>query len=168
MDGVLVDFHLQFKHYFKDELLKAGYDLSYVSSHNYENDPQFKRFSHRMIKTVGPEFWFTMPFTKFGRKLWKSIKKKDVTILTGIDNSEEHIKLGKSIWIQNNLKVSSDIMICDINKSKYCKGRNNILIDDSVINCMSWEKAGGAYRLYVDVPLIANSIIEDVSLDLIC
>jgi hypothetical protein len=91
-----------------------------------------------------------MDWINDGKKLWGYLKNlRGVEILTGSPREKvgEQAKIGKEIWVKNNL---GDVKINHIEgKLKYTFVRNGeILIDDSIRNCELWDAAGGISILH--------------------
>lgn len=95
------------------------------------------------------EHWAGLPWSASGEYLWKNIKKYNPMILTTpLDTAS---RIGKRIWVMNNLNIPLERIIFSHNKSKYAineNGEPNILIDDFEVNTKPFEKKGGKAFLY--------------------
>ena len=93
-------------------------------------------------------FWSGLDWMPSGKTLWNFIKDLHPTLLTAppmnLEPSWEATKVGKKIWAENNLGAGVP-MIVDIDKEKYVKGPQSILIDDSKHNKGPWEKNKGSF-----------------------
>jgi hypothetical protein len=135
MDGVLVDFDKQF------EKASGG-----ISPREYE-DKNGKEAFWNVITEKGVGFWVGMPWMVNGKQLWDHIKPYNPKLLSAPSRSNES-RLGKRLWVRNNLPGTELILAYAENKKNYADG-NNILIDDRPSNIDQWNAAGGIGILFI-------------------
>ncbi len=121
MDGVLVDFDLKLKEIF-------GYLPTKLDKEQWE-----------IISNSGPKWWVSLKWMPDGKELWNYLKAYKPILLTS-PSKHKHSRLGKKIWIFNN--IGSTPFIIDSDKAKYAQP-GDILIDDRKENISKWEEAGG-------------------------
>jgi hypothetical protein len=133
MDGVITDFNKELSHILKKPI-KKDFDFG--------NDPKI----WGAINRAGKNFWYHMPWTSNGHKLWEALEAYEPTILSAPSNHPSS-KVGKKEWLEENLP---DVpYIIEQKKEKYA-GKNKILIDDREKNIKKWEEAGGIGILHKD------------------
>jgi hypothetical protein len=135
MDGVLVDFDKQF------EKASGG-----ISPREYE-DKNGKEAFWNVINEKGVGFWVGMPWMVSGKQLWDHIKPYNPKLLSAPSRSNES-RLGKRLWVKNNIPGTELILAYAENKKNYADG-NNILIDDRPSNIDQWKAAGGIGILFI-------------------
>jgi len=139
MDGVLCDFHTEFK-------IRAGVDTV-----QYEAEHGTKKF-WEFINEQGISFWSEMAPMKDMDELKSFVFDNflEIGILSSSSrkNGSIHAEEGKRLWLQKHNFTSeikdNNIIIVDSarDKQNYAKpGR--ILVDDYVRNINSWKERGG-------------------------
>jgi hypothetical protein len=128
MDGVLCDFDNRFKEF--SGLLPEKYIEKY-------NEDSF----WRLINKEGVNFWSEMKWMNDGKLLWNYTKKYNPTLLSAPSKKYES-RLGKQLWVKNNIPNTKLILTPASNKKKY-SGKNKILIDDREDNIEQWVSVGG-------------------------
>ena len=136
MDGVLVDFDKQFE--------KAS---SGVPPREYEEKNGKEAFWNLIDNENGVGFWVGMPWMPNGKQLWEYIKPNDPMLLSSPSRSNSS-RLGKRLWVRNNLPGTKLILANAANKKNYADS-NNILIDDRPSNVDQWKAAGGIGILFI-------------------
>ena len=135
MDGVLTDFDEQFKK------LSNGVPPGEYESKNGKN--QF----WALVDEGGVGFWVGMPWMPNGQTLWNKIKPYNPTLLSA-PSSKNESRLGKRLWVKNNLPGTKLILASAQNKQNY-SGANRILIDDRPSNVEQWRSQGGIGILFI-------------------
>ena len=136
MDGVLVDFDKQF------EKASGG-----VPPREYEEKNGKEAFWNLIDNENGVGFWVGMPWMPNGKQLWEYIKPNDPMLLSSPSRSNSS-RLGKRLWVRNNLPGTKLILANAANKKNYADS-NNILIDDRPSNVDQWKAAGGIGILFI-------------------
>ena len=136
MDGVLVDFDKQF------EKASGG-----VPPREYEEKNGKEAFWNLIDNENGVGFWVGMPWMPNGKQLWEYIKPNTPMLLSSPSRSESS-RLGKRLWVRNNLPGTKLILANSYNKKNYADS-NNILIDDRPSNVDQWKAAGGIGILFI-------------------
>ena len=130
MDGVLTDFDKSFEKYSKG-----------IPPREYE-----KKFGKdgfwKLIDGEGKVgFWVGMPWMEDAKQYWDYIKDFDVELLSSPSRSETS-RLGKRLWVRNNMPGVKLTLAQAFNKKNYAEP-NHILIDDRKSNIDQWIAAGG-------------------------
>lgn len=128
MDGVLTDFD------------KAYYELVGMRS-DIAKDKLTPQEFWFPIKNAGRNWWKNMDWQPGGKQLWKYIKKYNPTLLSA-PSIERSSKVGKRMWVNDNLPNVKLIMTRSSNKKKYANPKS-ILIDDTKRNIDDWNSSGG-------------------------
>ena len=81
-----------------------------------------------------------------GEKLWGYIKKYKPILLSSPSRSESS-RLGKRLWVKNNLSGTKLVLARSADKQNYA-GPNNILIDDREDNIQQWKSKNGIGILF--------------------
>ena len=128
MDGVLCDFERRFE------------DLTGMSPKSFKDKEGIDEF-WRVIDEDGVRFWVGMPWMPDGEKLYNYIKPNLYSLLSSPswDNSS---RLGKRLWVKNNLPDTKLILAQAKDKQNYAQS-NRILIDDRPSNIDQWRSQGG-------------------------
>jgi hypothetical protein len=129
MDGVITDFDSRFKKY-SNGVSPSEYESTYGTSNFWE-----------LISEQGVRFWVGMPWMKDGKQYWNYIKKYTPILLSSPSNENES-RLGKRLWVKNNIPGTKLILARAKNKQNY-SGENKILIDDKPSNIEEWKSQGG-------------------------
>jgi len=129
MDGVITDFDSQF------EKLSDG-----VPPSEYEKRNGKEAF-WKLISDKGVGFWVGMPWMPDGLEYWDYIKQYDPTLLSA-PSRDESSKLGKRLWVKNNISGAKLVLAYAQDKQKYA-APNHILIDDRLSNIEQWRSQGG-------------------------
>ncbi len=157
MDDTLAAFKTAFRKasgFYPDEF-KAG-ALAYYQAAGIEKRDAEKRFvtDFWLVVLATKQFWENIPPMDDFKKTWKFFKKYNPVVLTAVP---EFVELrmdairGKRKWIDKYM--GEDIPMIHINlnslkhdkmdKTIYCTGKDDFLIDDNKLNVESWNKAGG-------------------------
>jgi hypothetical protein len=95
----------------------------------------------KLIDKAGVGFWVGMPWMSDGKTYWDYIKEHNPTLLSSPSMSSES-RLGKRLWVKNNLPGTKLILAQAKDKQNYaCK--DCILIDDRPSNIDQWRSKGG-------------------------
>lgn len=141
MDGVITDFDTQF------EKLSGG-----ISPDEYEKKNGKEAF-WKLIRDKGVGFWVGMPWMSDGLEYWNYIKQYNPTLLSA-PSKDESSRLGKRLWVKNNIPGTKLILAYAQDKQKYA-APNHILIDDRPSNIEQWRSQGGIGILHTSA---ANTI----------
>jgi len=134
MDGVLTDFDESFK--------KAS---GGIAPRDYENKFGINKF-WELIDSKGVGFWVGMPYMSDGEQYWNYIKDYNVELLSSPSRSESS-RLGKRLWVRNNMPGVKLTLAYSADKQKYAAS-NHILIDDRKSNIDQWVSRGGVGILH--------------------
>tara|TARA_R110000751_G_scaffold11771_5_gene40946 strand:+ start:10930 stop:13533 length:2604 start_codon:yes stop_codon:yes gene_type:complete len=145
MDGVLTDFDKSFEKYSKG-----------IPPREYE-----KKFGKdgfwKLIDGEGKVgFWVGMPWMEDGKQYWDYIKDYDVELLSSPSRSETS-RLGKRLWVRNNMPGVKLTLAQAYNKMNYAEP-NHILIDDRKSNIEQWIEAGGIGILHTSAQDTINQL----------
>ena len=135
MDGVLTDFDDRFKKYSND-VMPSAFEKRYGKDKFWE-----------LIDGQGVAFWVGMPWMGDGKQYWDYIKDFDVELLSSPSRSETS-RLGKRLWVRNNMPGVKLTLAQAFNKKNYAEP-NHILIDDRKSNIDQWIAAGGIGILHI-------------------
>jgi hypothetical protein len=138
MDGVLTDFEKRFTSLNPEKLSPAQYQTKYG----------IEKFWSFIDEENGVKFWVGMQWMKDGKELWEYIKKYNPTLLSAPSRNNES-RLGKRLWVKNNLPGVKLILASASKKQNY-SGRNKILIDDRPDNIKQWRAQGGKGILHTN------------------
>ena len=145
MDGVLTNFDKQFKE------LSGG-----IAPKDYE-DKYGKDAFWSLISEGGVGYWVGMPWMPNGKQLWEYISKYNPIILSA-PSRENESRLGKRLWVRNNLKPKPKLILASAaNKPNYST-RNKILIDDRPDTIDNWNAKGGTGILFKST----SQVIEEL------
>ena len=145
MDGVLTDFDKSFEKYSKG-----------IPPREYE-----KKFGKdgfwKLIDGEGKVgFWVGMPWMEDAKQYWDYIKDYDVELLSSPSRSETS-RLGKRLWVRNNMPGIKLTLAQAYNKRNYAEP-NHILIDDRESNIEQWREAGGIGILHTSAADTINQL----------
>ena len=129
MDGVLADFEARFEQY-SDGL----------TTNEYRDKFGIKAF-WKLINDEGVGFWVGIPWMPDGKELYDYIKPNLFSLLSA-PSSENSSRLGKRLWVRNNLPGIKLNLARAADKQNYA-APNHILIDDRVSNIEQWKSQGG-------------------------
>ena len=146
MDGVLTDFNFQFMKV-SDGIHPSEYE------HNRGTDKFWE-----LIDGKGVGFWVGMPWMPDGKQYWDYIKKYNPILLSAPSRSETS-RLGKRLWVRNNLPGTKLILAQAKDKQKYAH-KNAILIDDRPSNISQWRSQGGIGILHTSAADTINKLKE--------
>jgi hypothetical protein len=127
MDGVLVDF-------------ESGYEKLTGIDLKGEYRPGGEDF-WKPIEQAGVGFWASLKWMPDGKQLWSYIKPYTPELLSAPSRSESS-KIGKYVWVKNNLPGTKLILRYASQKQELATPES-ILIDDRQVNIDQWEAAGG-------------------------
>lgn len=135
MDGVLCDFDKRF------EQVSGG-----ISPRQYEEQNGKEAFWDLIDNQTGIKFWVGIPWMPNGKQLWDYIKKYNPTLLSAPSRNNES-RLGKRLWVKNNIPGTKLVLASAQNKPNY-SGTNRILIDDRPDTIQKWNAEGGIGILF--------------------
>lgn len=145
LDGVLCDFENRFlslikkegpKYYSKDVVNKVDTVDDFIE---LEGENEFWRF---IDEYIGTEFWSEMDWMQNGEALWSFISDYNPIILTSPSDNQVS-KLGKRLWVQNNLTDNPKIIFKKGKDKSDLASPHSILIDDTDDNLTSFDNKGG-------------------------
>lgn len=144
MDGVACNFDKQF------EILSGMHPILFESTYG-------KSRFWKLINAEGSKFWSEMEWMPGGEDLWNFVLNnfEHVVILTR-PSSQKSSEIGKRIWVKNHMpQIDSDkdVFMAHHGKAPFCKGPNDVLIDDFTVNINPWNEAGGIGILHRSVPV---------------
>ena len=128
MDGVLCDFEKRFE------------DLTGLTPKEFRSKNGLDKF-WKTIDDDGVRFWVGMSWMPDGKQLYNYIKPNLYSLLSSpsFDNSS---RLGKRLWVRNNMPGTKLILAARKNKQDYSE-ENAILIDDLELTINEWNAKGG-------------------------
>ena len=141
MDGVLCDFEARFEQY-SDGL----------TTDEYRDKFGIKAF-WKLVNDEGVRFWVGIPWMSDGKELYNYIKPNLFSLLSA-PSSENSSRLGKRLWVKNNIPCTKLILAAAKNKQDYSE-ENSILIDDRADTIREWNAGGGNGILHTST---ANTI----------
>jgi len=141
MDGVLTDFNTQFMK-ISDGIRPSEYERNVGKEGFWE-----------LIDNKGVGFWVGMPWMSDGKQYWDYIKEYNPILLSSPSRSKTS-RLGKHLWVRNNIPGTKLILAQAKHKQNYAR-ENRILIDDRPSNIKEWESQGGIGILHTSA---ANTI----------
>ena len=127
MDGVLVDF-------------ESGYEKLTGIDLKGEYRPGVEDF-WKPIEQAGVKYWASLKWMPDGKQLWGYIKQYTPELLSAPSKSESS-KIGKYVWVKNNLP-GTKLILRYASRKKELANPESILIDDRQVNIDQWEAAGG-------------------------
>lgn len=131
MDGVLCDFDKRFTSLNPEHLSPSQYSAKYGT----------EKFWNLIDEENGVKFWVGIPWMKDGKELWDYISKYNPSLLSAPSKQNES-RLGKRLWVKNNIPGTKLILASASKKQNY-SGRDKILIDDRPDNIEQWRSKGG-------------------------
>jgi hypothetical protein len=131
MDGVLADFEKRFTDVNPEKLTPDQYITKYG----------VEKFWNFIDSEIGVKFWVGIPWMPDGKQLWDYISKYDPALLSAPSRNNES-RLGKRLWVKNNIPGTKLILASAEKKQNY-SGGNKILIDDRKDNVDQWRSQGG-------------------------
>ena len=134
MDGVITDFDASF--------MKAS---DGIRPSEYERNMGKDKF-WELIDGKGVGFWVGMPWMSDGKQYWDYIKEYNPILLSSPSRSETS-RLGKRLWVRNQLPGTKLILAQAKDKQNYAR-KNRILIDDRPSNIEEWRSQGGVGILH--------------------
>jgi hypothetical protein len=134
MDGVLTDFDKAFM-----EVSGGIFPSEYEK--NFGKDGFWK-----LIDAEGADFWEKMPWMSDGKTYWDYIKEYNPILLSSPSRSSTS-RLGKRLWVKNNLPGTKLILAQAKDKQNYAQ-KDRILIDDRPSNIEQWRASGGVGILH--------------------
>ena len=146
MDGVLCDFEKRFEEFGK------------MPPREYENKYGAEQFWHLIDEEIGVRFWVGMPWMPGGKELWNFIKPYNPTLLSS-PSANEVSRMGKRLWVRNNIPGTPLILASRENKQKQA-APNHILIDDYYKNTSQWKNAGGIAIPFKSTPQAISDLKE--------
>ena len=135
MDGVLTDFDKAFM-----EVSGGIFPSEYEK--NFGKDGFWK-----LIDAEGADFWEKMPWMSDGKTYWDYIKEYNPILLSSPSRSSTS-RLGKRLWVKNNLPGTKLILAQAKDKQNYAQ-KDRILIDDRPSNIEQWRASGGVGILHI-------------------
>ena len=143
MDGVITDFDTRYKKY--AGMMPSEYEKKFGKDKFWELDD-----------AEGVAFWVWMPWLEDGKDYWNYIKDYDVELLSSPSRSETS-RLGKRLWVRNNLPGIKLTLAQAYNKRNYA-APNHILIDDRKSNIEQWRDKGGIGILHTSAADTINQL----------
>ena len=143
MDGVITDFNNRYKKY--AGMMPAEYEKKFGKDKFWE-----------LADAEGVAFWVGMPWMEDGKKYWDYIKDYNVELLSSPSRSETS-RLGKRLWVRNNLPGIKLTLAQAYNKRNYA-APNHILIDDRKSNIEQWREKGGIGILHTSADDTINQL----------
>ena len=134
MDGVLTDFDAAF------EKVSGG-----IPPRTYETKYGKDKF-WEIVDIKGVGYWVGMPWMPDGKQYWDYIKEYKPILLSSPSRSETS-RLGKRLWVRNQLPGTKLILAQAKDKQNYAR-KNRILIDDRKSNIDEWRAQGGVGILH--------------------
>ena len=144
MDGVLCDFDKRFMEFSND-----------IPPGKYESKFGKKAF-WKLISEKGVGYWVGIPWMSDGKQLWSYIKPYNPSLLSA-PSMEESSRLGKRLWVRNNIPGTKLILRSAEQKQEFANP-NAILIDDRPSNIEQWRAKGGIGILHTS----ADETIEQL------
>ena len=129
MDGVLTDFDAHFMKA-SDGMLPSEYQKIH-GVNGFWN----------LIDEGGEAYWVEMPWMPDGKTYWDYIKDYNPILLSSPSRSSSS-RVGKRVWVKNNLPGTKLILSQSKDKQNYAQ-KNRILIDDRPSNIEQWRLQGG-------------------------
>jgi len=129
MDGVLCDFDKRFMEFSNG-----------IPPSRYESEFGKKAF-WKLISEKGVGYWVGIPWMPDGKQLWNYIKPYNPSLLSA-PSMEESSRLGKRLWVRNNIPGTKLILRSAEQKQEFANP-NAILIDDRTSNIEQWRAKGG-------------------------
>mgnify|MGYP003644056364 CR=1 FL=1 len=130
MDGVITDFEGRFKNYSNG-----------ISPSEYQSKNGVEKFWDLIDVQTGVKFWVGMPWMEDGKQYWDYISKYKPILLSSPSIRNES-RLGKRLWVKNNIPGTPLKLAYSKNKKNYAQ-ENAILIDDRENNINQWIASGG-------------------------
>ena len=146
MDGVLTDFDKRFKSLNPEHLTAA----------QYQAKNGIEKFWDVIDVDNKIKFWVGMEWMPDGKVLWDYIKDKQPTLLSAPSKNPSS-RLGKRLWVKNNLPGTPLILASSEKKQNY-SGKDKILIDDRPDNVEQWRARGGKGILHVNAQDTINQL----------
>jgi len=143
MDGVITDFNNRYKKY--AGMMPSEYEKKFGKDKFWE-----------LADAEGVAFWVGMPWMEDGKDYWNYIKDYDVELLSSPSRSETS-RLGKRLWVRNNLPGIKLTLAQAYNKRNYA-APNHILIDDRKSNIEQWRDKGGIGILHTSAADTINQL----------
>jgi hypothetical protein len=138
MDGCITNFDKRFKDLNPEKLSSSQYQTKYG----------LDKFWEFIDKDNKVKFWVGMSWMPDGKQLWDYIKKYEPTILSA-PSRDPSSRLGKRLWIKNNIP-GTPLILAAANKKQNYSRKNSILIDDRPDNIEQWRSKGGIGILHVN------------------
>ena len=91
-----------------------------------------------------------------GKELWDYIKDKQPTLLSAPSRNPAS-RLGKRLWVKNNLP-GTPLILASAEKKQNYSGKDKILIDDRPDNIEQWRARGGKGILHVNAQDTINQL----------
>lgn len=129
MDGVLCDFDKRFME-FSNGMPPGKYESKFG-----------KKAFWKLISEKGVGYWVGIPWMLDGKQLWNYIKPYNPSLLSA-PSMEESSRLGKRLWVRNNIPGTKLILRSAEQKQEFANP-NAILIDDRPSNIEQWRAKGG-------------------------
>ena len=144
MDGVLVDF-------------ESGYEKLTGIDLKGEYRPGVEDF-WKPIEQAGVKYWASLKWMPDGKQLWGYIKQYTPELLSAPSKSESS-KIGKYVWVRNNLP-GTKLILRYASRKKELATPESILIDDRQVNIDQWEAAGGIGILHTSADNTISQLKE--------
>jgi hypothetical protein len=138
MDGCITNFDKRFKDLNPEHLTAAEYQTKYG----------IEKFWDFIDEENKVKFWVGMPWMSDGKQLWDYIKDKNPTLLSA-PSRKPSSRLGKRLWIKNNIPGTPLILAAADKKQNYSQ-KDAILIDDRPDNVEQFRSKGGIGILHTN------------------
>ena len=146
MDGVLTDFEGRFINLNPEKLSPNQYITKYGEEKMWDLIDEENKV----------KFWVGMPWMPDGKQLWDYIKDKQPTLLSAPSRKPQS-RLGKRLWVKNNLP-GTPLILASAEKKQNYSGKDKILIDDRPDNIEQWRARGGKGILHVNAQDTINQL----------
>jgi len=146
MDGVIADFDKRFKDLNPEHLNAAEYQSKYG----------IEKFWDFIDEENKVKFWVGIPWMPDGKQLWDYIKDKQPTLLSA-PSKKPASRLGKRLWVKNNIP-GTPLILASADKKQNYSGGNKILIDDRPDNVDQWRSQGGIGILHTNAQNTINQL----------
>jgi len=146
MDGVIADFDKRFKDLNPEHLNAAEYQAKYG----------IEKFWDFIDEENKVKFWVGIPWMPDGKQLWDYIKDKQPTLLSA-PSKKPASRLGKRLWVKNNIP-GTPLILASADKKQNYSGGNKILIDDRPDNVDQWRSQGGIGILHTNAQNTINQL----------
>jgi hypothetical protein len=143
LDGVLADFDARFEHF--TGISPREYEETAIQQLGSKKGKE--KFWNLIDEQIGVRFWRGIPLMPGALELWNYLKPHVPIILTAPSRNEVS-KIGKRLWVQDNLGTGIPIVFKQAQQKTDLASPTSILIDDRLDNIQSWKSKNGIGILY--------------------